>query len=163
MRAALILILCALIVGCGKEGVIEPEQVSSFDQAKFAEEFGALFLADAPLHYDDAHSFLSWFDHEVPMSETDKQVVCSKLKQFLQRKTPRKLDLSAGLTGVAPPEAVLRAYAVRLLGKLGNLQDVPFLKGLTTLDQTAIPKGLRYPSWKNRCTDAIKSIEERNR
>jgi len=163
MRAVLILTLCTLIVGCGKEGVIEPKQASPFDQAKFTAEFGTLFLADAPLHYDDAHSFLAWLDHEVQMSETDKQLVCSELKRFLQRRTPRKLDPSAGLTGVAPPEAVLRAYAVRLLGKFGKLKDVPFLKGLTTLDQAAIAKELRYPSWKNRCTEAIKSIEERTR
>ena len=164
MRAVLILTLCTIIVGCSREGVIEPKQVSSFDAAKFTEKFATLFLADAPLHYVDARSLLSPFYYdEVPVSETDKQIVCSQLKRFLQRTTPRKLDPSADLPGRAPPEAMLRAFAVRLIGKFGKPQDVAFLKGLTTLDQAAIPKEFRYPGWKNNCTEAIKSIEERNR
>jgi len=163
MKTVLILAMCILVAGCIQGPSIDTEPGTSFSPAGFTKDFNRLFLSDTPLRYDDSHSFLSWLDHEARMSEADHRVVCSHLKQFLKRTTPREIDPRGSETGVAPPEAVLRAYAVGLLGKFGAVEDIPFLKSLGDLNQATLPEELRYPSWDTICADGVRSIEERNR
>jgi hypothetical protein len=163
MRSVFILATCVLLIGCSQRTDITSQQTASPSLAKFEKEFRDLFISDTLLNYNNAHALLSWLDHEAKLSEADNIVVCSELWTFLHRKSPKELDPDAGLTGIAPPEAVLRAYAVGLLGQFGNQRDILFLSDLGKLDQNAISEELRYPSWNTICTDAIQVIKERNR
>ena len=124
--------------------------------------FDALFLTDTPLRYQDCHSFLSWLDYEAHLDAKQERWLCSRLSDFLNRKTARPLASDSALTGVAPPEAVLRQYAVRLFGKFGAIEDVPFLEKFAETDESSLPGGLRY-GWKTtNSADSIKEIRKRN-
>lgn len=124
--------------------------------------FDGLFLTNAPLRYQDCHSLLCWVDYESHLDAKGKLAVCAKLKAFLSRKTARRLAADSTLTGLAAPEAILRAYAAHLLGKLGTAEDISFLEEFAKIDQSTLPEGIRYGVTTTECGDAIRKIRERD-
>jgi len=128
-------------------------------------DFASLFLTDAPLHYESCHAHLRWLENDVDVDDPgDRQAVRTQLKAFLKRRTARPISPRGGATGVAPPEALLRQYAVRLLGKFGTPDDVSFLETLRELDEASLPAGLRYgkgSAGADNCRQAIRAIEAR--
>jgi hypothetical protein len=172
MNMKYIVIACCILslTGCSGRRTEAPvaKPVAS-KEPTIRERFVSLLLSDTPLRYQDAHSFFSWLDDDARLSETDlnwlddktrlsetdKETVCALLRQFLSRKTARQVDPAQGMTGLAPPEAILRAYAVRLLAKFGGEQDMEFIQELSRLDPESLPPALRYPSWRTICEDAL--------
>ena len=149
MKRIICLCVALCLAGCSEQSQgPHKSHVLAGQESDLASRFKRLLLSDTPLRYNDAHSFLAWLDHEAKLSKSDTRIVRSLLRRFLERTVPREVDPTGGCTGVAPPEAVLRAYAVRLLGKFGDAQDIPFLKSLGQLDPKSLPAGFQYPSWK---------------
>ena len=123
--------------------------------------FVLLFLSDTPLHYDDAHSFLVWLRSEVRLSDADKTTVCGLLRKFLIRTTARQVAPGQNSTGLAPPEAILRADAVDLLGRFGGKPDAVFLRDLSGLASESLPAAMQYPNWKATCEEALADIQKK--
>jgi hypothetical protein len=137
-------------------------RASAEGQTNQVAHFDGLFLTDEPLRYQDCHSLLSWLDRESRLDAKERLTVCAKLRTFLNRKTARPLAPDCQLTGLAAPEAILRAYAARLLGKYGTVDDIPFLQEVAKIDQSTLPDGLRYEVTRTECEDSIKRIRERD-
>ena len=139
---------------------------TSFQAQVFSHIFQELFLSDDPLQYDKSHSLLSRVDdleRNGGLSTQDKNLVTARLKQFLALPAPRQIDPEGGMSGVAPPEGVLRAYAVRLLGKLGDQSDISFLEEVRDSYQAEHPEGFSHPCFIDNCNEAIGLIKKGNR
>lgn len=153
--------LLLFVAACsgGQDGTaLRPAQTQTNHLARF----DALFLSDTPLRYQDCHSLLSWLDSEAHLDAKEHRWVCSKLRDFLKRKTARPVAPDSDLTGIAPPEAILRYYAVYLLGKFGATKDIPFLEEFAKTDESTLPEGLRHGGKRTICADSIKKIRERD-
>ena len=136
---------------------------TSFQAQVFSHTFQELFLSDDPLQYDKSHSLLSWVDdlgRNGGLSTQDKNLVAGRLKQFLVRTVPRPVDPEGGMSGIAPPEGVLRAYAVMLLGKLGDQSDISFLEEVRDSYQAEHPEGFSHPCFIDNCNEAIDLIKK---
>jgi hypothetical protein len=176
-----LIILAALVMacaGCAKDHGTAATQEDNhavseagrptglFQLEVFEGHFDQLLLADDPLHCEDCHALLSWVDYEDrnrALTEEERSSVCTKLRAYLGRTTPRKIDTEGGLTGVAPVEGVLRAYSVQLLGRFGGPEEITFLGQLQDNYVASHPGEFDYPGFPDECAKAVKAIEERLR
>ena len=88
--------------------------------------------------------------------------MADRLKQFLARPVSRPVDPEGGMSGVAPPEGVLRAYAVMLLGKIGDQSDISLLEEVRDSYQAEHPEGFSHPCFIDNCNEAIDLIRKEN-
>jgi hypothetical protein len=126
--------------------------------------FDQLLLADDPLHCEDCHALLSWVDYEDrnrALTKEEISSVCTKLRAYLGRTTPQKIDTEGGLTGVARVEGVLRAYSVQPLGRFGGPEEVTFLAQLQDYYVASHRSEFEYPGLPDACAKAVKAIEGR--
>ena len=136
---------------------------TSFQTEIFSKTFRELLLSDGPLDYEKSHSLLNWvadLERNGSLSIQDKSLVVNKLKQFLARSVLRQINPGGGMSGIAPPEGVLRAYAVKLLGKLGCQSDISFLEKLCYFYQVEHLEEFSHPCFIDNCNEAIANIRQ---
>jgi len=139
---------------------------ASFNDEVFSDTFEEYLLSDDPLHYERSHALLNWvadLERNGDLSTQDRSLVANRLRRFLSRRIPRQVDPEGGMSGIAPPEGVLRTYAVRLLGMLGGQSDISFLEKVRDSYQAEHPEGFNHPWFIGSCNEAIDLTKRRNR
>jgi hypothetical protein len=130
-------------------------------KATWVESFDKFLLSDDPLNYGAAHEALFQLDRyakSARLSGDGRRLAAEKLRKLLEREEPRAIDPKGNTSGVAPPEATLRVYAVQILGKVGSADDVPLLERLRDADRAKHPQ-MVHPGLRHACETAIAALK----
>jgi len=132
----------------------------------FEENFNRLFLSDEVCRYRSRHSLLACIDYDAKsskLSSADVNLVRAKLKAYLKRAKPARYTPDSALTGLAPRDGCLRCYAVGILEKIGEPQDILFIEELRRSAPKDNRDPLYYPGFEGVCRKAIDRIRARQK